>query len=525
MTEYVVTVTRTANWQELHTDLTTADTTVEHVPARAVEVLNLRPSNTRNTHYNLTANEAADLRQDLRVQAVTPTAGRAEEPCAVQLGNFNKGDAVNGQQDNWGLIRHSAATNVYGTSQNDPGIDYNYVLDGTGVDIVIMDTGIQTSHPEFDDRNGNSRVVELDWSQYNSVEAIGELSNYYRDVNGHGTYVASITAGKTFGWAKNASIYLLKMLGTDEGRISREQAFDVLLDWHNSKNNGRPTVVNMSWGMVRYFNVESSPVMLLNENASQTVGEITGGNYRGADHSEVAYSNLAQYGVIGSNIGGDRIMMPSREPDVDADVEQLVDAGMLVCISAGNFGMKQDVNGGADYNNRLTYTLDGSTVEEYYYHRGASPTLETNEFLNVGALSANSYSSTEDQRAEFSNAGPAVNVFAAGDNVIGAVSSTYTLNQARSEYYYESGVGFQLKLSGTSVAAPQVAGMCACIWQAHPTWTAQTVINYVLNNSTATVYTTGQDNDYQVTNSLLGSTAGVAYFPLTGVGYFRISVV
>ena len=42
-------------------------------------------------------------------------------------------------------------------------------MDGTGVDIVIQDSGLQVDHPEFNDANGVSRVQQIDWFSASGV--------------------------------------------------------------------------------------------------------------------------------------------------------------------------------------------------------------------------------------------------------------------------------------------------------------------------------------------------------------------
>ena len=39
--------------------------------------------------------------------------------------------------------------------------EFAYTLDGTGVDVVIQDTGVQL--PEYDDADGNTRLQQIDW--------------------------------------------------------------------------------------------------------------------------------------------------------------------------------------------------------------------------------------------------------------------------------------------------------------------------------------------------------------------------
>ena len=73
--EYIVTVKKSANWRDVHNDLindTTNNDAVDSniVPDRACECSEERATNKRNTHYNLTDEEANKLKQDNRVLSV-----------------------------------------------------------------------------------------------------------------------------------------------------------------------------------------------------------------------------------------------------------------------------------------------------------------------------------------------------------------------------------------------------------------------------------------------------------------------
>ncbi|XP_065892021.1 uncharacterized protein [Dysidea avara] len=75
---------------------------------------------------------------------------------------------------------------------------------GTGVDIYIFDTGIRFDHNEFEDR-----VLP---TFYDPVDLITGSSQQGRDCQGHGTHVAALAAGKTFGVAKDATLYSIRVL-------------------------------------------------------------------------------------------------------------------------------------------------------------------------------------------------------------------------------------------------------------------------------------------------------------------------
>ena len=128
-------------------------------------------------------------------------------------------------------------TNPY-TSNTVTG-DFTYTLTGEGVDVVIMDSGIQADHPEFQDANGNTRVQQIDW--YAASGLTGTMSTgHYTDYDGHGTHCAGIAPGKTYGWAKNARIYAVKLAGLEgtsdpNNGIPITDAFDIIKEWHKRK--------------------------------------------------------------------------------------------------------------------------------------------------------------------------------------------------------------------------------------------------------------------------------------------------
>ena len=169
MREYVVSLHAGINYDQVWADIENPTLGLPHIPDRPVSIVNNRDAMDRLCHYALTDAEADALRRDPRVIAVEiPIKDRPEISFRLkqkQTGNFNKLQAsVNqGNNVNWGLIRHTSQTNIYGSSANTSITSYNYTLDGSGVDVVITDSGIQADHPEFTDANGNSRIKLWNW--------------------------------------------------------------------------------------------------------------------------------------------------------------------------------------------------------------------------------------------------------------------------------------------------------------------------------------------------------------------------
>ena len=539
--EYIVTVKKSTNWRDVHNDLITDTSSNDAVdsniiPDRACECINERTINNRNTHYNLTDDEAKKLQQDNRILAVEKLSDIPEpRPFAVQTGDFNKTSSQSGQQDNWGLARHIKETNYYSNStSHQSGYNYDYVLDGTGVDMVVIDTGIQADHPEWQDADGASRLQQIDWFAESGVPGTQPV-NFYTDVNGHGTHCIGTMAGKYFGWAKNARIYSITLYGNSGNNISWNNTVDCLIGWHNNKpidpTTGvkRPTVVNMSFGYAWFINTTTSPDQVV---AGPFNASITGGNYRGTAHTDTDRTNLTQYGCVGSfrpDYGPGYYMFGRKFASIDADVEQLINNGIHVCIAAGNNYQKIDKAGGLDYNNYITFDY-GATTYYAYYHRSGSPsvyeggnTLETsnagisvgddNEGFNVGALDNTALLDGveyKDRKVGFSESGPAVDIYAAGDQIISAQPTSMG-----STYYWNSSFK-QAKYSGTSMAAPQMCGMVGCLLQAHPDWTPGQVKGYFLDNAKAEMVDTGNNDDFTTSYTIHGGNNRIAYFPLNG---------
>jgi subtilisin family serine protease len=481
-------------WNDMESD---TDGGKLYIPNRAVEFTNERTASLRQCWYLLTDEEAETLRNDDRVYCVEIPPEHRDDivmmPTVTQTGDFTKTTSDSGAYLNWGLIRSSNATNVYGTGTT-TALNYTYTLDGTGVDVVIQDSGLQIDHPEFQDGSGNTRVQQIDWGSY-SGGAFTQNANHYRDLDGHGTHCAGIACGKTYGWAKNARVYSQKLNGLegtgDSGTgISITFAFDAIKTWHTSKAGSRPTVINMSWGYGQGYNTVTS---LTYRGTSYTDGNTTG-------NSSYRYST---YGLNSSAGSTTTYIANVRVGSVDVDIEELITAGVVVCIAAGNRGTKIDVSGGTDYNNFVV--TNGGTI---YYHRGSSP-YSDNAFM-VGSMDSTPNSAIDDQRATYSETGPGVNIWAPGTDIMSSTSTTNKWGGGSQNYYLNSSYK-QTNISGTSMATPQVAGVAALVLQLNPTYTPAQIKTSLTNTASTRLYTTSLSNDYSNTRSLLGSAIKVLY--------------
>lgn len=112
--------------------------------------------------------------------------------------------------------------------------------DGSGTHIYVLDTGVRVSHNDFSGR----AIPALDCTSDELVECNGDTS-CAGDVQGHGTHCAGTAGGNTFGVARNANIYGVKVL-SDSGSGSFSWSF-WSLDWMATKG-AFPSVASMSLG-------------------------------------------------------------------------------------------------------------------------------------------------------------------------------------------------------------------------------------------------------------------------------------
>jgi len=136
--------------------------------------------------------------------------------------------------------------------KDDLALTYTYIYDdsaGGGVDVYVIDTGIQTDHPEF---NGRAH-----W---------GATFGGYLDMdgNGHGTHCAGTVGSLHYGVSKAVNLIAVKVLGDDGfGWWS-----DIIsgIDWVATTvaSTGRPSVASMSIQGGAYDPVDEAVTNLVN---------------------------------------------------------------------------------------------------------------------------------------------------------------------------------------------------------------------------------------------------------------------
>lgn len=114
---------------------------------------------------------------------------------------------------------------------------FSYAYDGEGVHVYILDTGVDTTSGEFAGRVGQGVSCSL----------LGEFPPYHSsDQYGHGTAVASIAVGTTYGVAKKATLHSVRISwGTEGGATTADQNCGI--NWI-ANNAIYPAVANLSFG-------------------------------------------------------------------------------------------------------------------------------------------------------------------------------------------------------------------------------------------------------------------------------------
>lgn len=528
MKEYIVIAKDEPSIDSIHAELTvntvhnnTVDRSI--IPTRAVDVANERLGNPRITHYYLTDAEAEALAKDPRVESIhTPPLPNTKVKTVIQQsksfngipGNFNRNGLADKYNINWGLRRTSLTSAEFRS-----GNSYEYESDGSGVDFVIMDDGLQCDHPEFIDETGVSRVQQIDWYRATGIPGTMPPNHYLCQNLGdgeHGTHVATIVAGKTFGYAKNARIYLIRVFGNSTQMIPDADQFDLIRVWHTRKpvdpRTGikRPTIVNTSWGYSWFYS---------NDQTVSTRSNIKTINYRNKlyNYSTNPVQPMIQFGQISRTQRHGFIV-----PSVNAEQQDAENAGIIFVHAAGNYAHKIDKPDGMDWNNYYTTNDYWGGIfmpnQPIYYHRGCSPS-STNCITVSAARDTTVFNKGQNLEVldSYSERGPGCDVVAPGTNITAGVSKTSSYMS--SEYVWGKNTVKDrshkiAKISGTSMAAPQVTGVLALYLSRNPATTPEQAKAWIakigIKNQIAT---STMNNEWANPGALLNGPNNYLYNP------------
>jgi hypothetical protein len=168
--------------------------------------------------------------------------------------------------------------------------------------------------------------------------------------------------------------------------------------------------------------------------------------------------------------------IPTRVAACDADIETAINEGIIFVGAAGNGRWKHDIPGGVDWDNTFEMGIryPESVTSPYYYMKGSSPTANDTAIPNicVGSIDV----TVSDYKASYSDCGPGVDIWAPGTNII----SSYLSGVGDSR----NGTHLLGKISGTSMASPNVCGVLACALEQNPHWNQTQAKAYIVNTAT-----------------------------------------
>lgn len=170
--------------------------------------------------FSALAVEAEDISELEADEAVEYVSENAEFELFVPVPD----DDVEVQADSWGIDR---------INQRSLPLDNNYSpwrRGGVGVTAYIIDSGVQTDHPQFE---GRARFG------FNGVGGTNA------DTVGHGTHVAGTVAARDFGVAPEADIVAVKVCATNSCSL---QGILSGVEFAANDSRGKKAVANMSLG-------------------------------------------------------------------------------------------------------------------------------------------------------------------------------------------------------------------------------------------------------------------------------------
>lgn len=209
----------------------------------------------------------------------------------------------------WGLDRIDQRNRPLSNS-------YSYDRTGSGVKVYVVDSGI-AAHSDFGSRIARGTNA---YSRFNDSRGTS-------DCDGHGTHVAGIIGGTTYGVAKGVTLVPVRVLDCDGGA----EASDVIaaLDWIiRDHAAGTPAVANLSLGL--------GPNDPLDEAVRATIADgisvvVAAGNNSGQDSCDRSPSRVAAAITVGAIDSSDRrASFSNRGPCVDlfAPGESITSTGL-----------------------------------------------------------------------------------------------------------------------------------------------------------------------------------------------------
>ena len=114
---------------------------------------------------------------------------------------------------------------------------YQPTATGAGVDVYVVDSGIHYAHSEFE---GRATFGGFDKAGVETMPRNGS------DCHGHGTHIASLIGGRTFGVAKKVKLYSIRVLDCNNYGSSSDLISALDLIAQRIMHTKNPSVINLA---------------------------------------------------------------------------------------------------------------------------------------------------------------------------------------------------------------------------------------------------------------------------------------
>lgn len=381
------------------------------------------------------------------------------------------------------LINPTSSVGVKDTNYNLNSTFYRNRYTGKHVDIVTIEAfqaTLSTSihdHPDFlHPDTGLSRIIPMDWADLE--ETVNQQVTNGGMLTPHSTGVLSAAAGRYSGFAKRANLRQINFTAYD----SAPECVDALIYWHNNKainpETGlkNPTILinEYQWLLDRRHGIPIEDILSITDTTS-TVNRPVGG--WGTDFTPFTSRNIIPFRVFDPNTSTWVwcCVFPSQSSEyitLRTSLEAAWDAGIISITPAGNGGgvyckytdpryngvyvtistPNTVYNNVADVNYNNTVNVDVTYDQDWYPFKMFGP-AGLDKSIDVAAIQNSQDVPLLDA---YSNRGP-------GIDICGLGARTWSAYQSSPSNYLDSNNWIWNFFSGTSCAAPTVAGIAACI--------------------------------------------------------------
>ena len=345
---------------------------------------------------------------------------------------------------------------------------------------------------------------------YTVANTLGIGGTSHTMTSSHGTGCAGLSAGRNFGLAFESNIWTISIFSP--GNQTVERSYDCMKIFHQNKptnaETGRknPTVVNGSWGYFAGFN---SGTTVSYSFAGST------GTFTGYASNSTGVQALA-YGLRSGTSYNRQFATSSRSNSTETAGDEMVNAGVIYVTSAGNSNQRLGIGtGDAHYGDYLTTLnsadtragIPGADVSgtvpsghRNWIHPaniGFDASIDYHPAVCVGAMDDYIESNYKERKANYSNNGPGVDIWAPADETLSAGMRAANGDQLGTETNYSryNSNFVDRYFNGTSAASPVVAGLVALFLESKPDATSREVKDFLKDQGSKVIPSTEWRDD------------------------------